>query len=66
MKAPPPMPDDEGFTTPKHNADATAASTAFPFFSSKIVLPISEHNPTSVATAPYRTPDTRWCIIKKN
>lgn len=64
MKAPPPMPLDPGLTTPKQREAATAASTACPPFRRKLI-PIVEHRPSSVATAPRRaTICSRLCLVE--
>lgn len=52
MKAPPPIPLDVGFTTPKQNATATAASTAEPSSRLSTSAPMSEHVSWSAATTP--------------
>ena len=57
MKAPPPMPDEKGRTTPRHSATVTAASTALPPALSRST-PIWEHVPWSAATAPLLA--VRW------
>jgi len=53
MKAPPPIPELAGLTTPKHRAEAMAASAAFPPLF-KMSTPTWEHTGWSVATAPFR------------
>lgn len=51
MKEPPPMPLEAEKTTPRHNAVATAASTACPP-SLSIETPTAEHLALSAATNP--------------
>ena len=51
INPPPPIPADCAFTTPTHRAVAMAASTAFPFWSRKILTPYSEHVLESADTA---------------
>ena len=52
MKAPPPIPEANGFFTPRHSAVATAASAAWPPALSASA-PTSEQSPWSDATTPY-------------
>jgi hypothetical protein len=58
INAPPPIPEDAGFTTPKHKTVATAESIAFPPLSRNIVNPTSEHSLLSDATAPLAKSST--------
>ena len=51
MNPPPPIPLAMGFTTPRQNAVATDASTAFPP-ARKASRPMSEHRSSSAATIP--------------